>query len=113
MHDAAKWEALQELFGLSKEESKPWKLASLHQRLGGVGLRSARCTAPVEYWASWADALQMLQQHVPEACAAILRQLAGETTVPCLVELRAAEKLLKGRISSHADVAAIGRRSAT
>ena len=52
-------------------------LASLPMRLGGLGLRSARRLAPAAYWASWSDAVPVLQERVPEATAIITRELAG------------------------------------
>ena len=64
-------------------------LASLPMRLGGLRLRAAMRLAPAAYWASWADAVTMLQERVPEATAIITRELAG---IPrgCLEELHTA-----------------------
>jgi len=46
-------------------------------RLGGLGLRSAERTAPAAYWASWADALAMLEGRVPAVAAAATAALSS------------------------------------
>ena len=38
---------------------------SLPMRMGGLGIRSASRLAPSAFWASWADALPMLQDRLP------------------------------------------------
>ena len=39
--------------------------STLPLSLGGLGLRSARRTCVAAYWASWADALPMIQERHP------------------------------------------------
>ena len=58
-------------------------------RMGGLGLRSATRTSPTAYWASWADALHMISQRLPEVANDIVTQLAGEPA-GCLAELQSA-----------------------
>ena len=58
-------------------------------RMGGLGLRSATRMSPAPYWASWADALHMISQRLPEVANDIVTQLAGEP-VGCLAELQGA-----------------------
>ena len=41
------------------------RLAELPARFGGLGLRSAAIDRASAYWASWADALEMIKQHLP------------------------------------------------
>ena len=54
-------------------------LAIAHLPLNqGVGLASATILVPSAYWASWADAIPVLQQQAPEAFAQILQQLQAD-----------------------------------
>ena len=97
-HDQRKWTAVERLLGLSlsdDERSRAQRTSSLPMRLGGLGLRSAERTAPAAYWASWADALSMLQQRCPLACSVIVEELEEGPSTPCLVELRDAAALLQ------------------
>ncbi len=60
--------------------------ATLPCRLGGMGLRSARRTAPAAYWASWADSLEPLRQRYPGVAAGALTLLQGppRDAPPCI-----------------------------
>ena len=92
-HDAGMQETMVALLGTlpgdHEQTTMAHNLASLPMRLGGLGLRSARRLASAAYWASWGDAMPMLQERVPEATAIITRELAG---IPrgCLGELHTA-----------------------
>ena len=46
-------------------------------RLGGLGLRSASRAAAGAYWASWADALYMIDERLPAVSATIVEHLTG------------------------------------
>ena len=61
-------------------EQKTWaqRLATMPMRMGGLGLRSATRMSPAAYWASWADALHMISQRLPEVANDIVTQLQGE-----------------------------------
>ena len=60
-------------------------------RLGGLGLRSAVRMAPAAFWASWADALHMLHERLPQLAVTTVERLDGEHDVGgCLMELRRA-----------------------
>ena len=50
-------------------------------RLGGLGLRSARRMAPRGYWSSWADALAMIHQRLPQVADSITDRLEGAVAV--------------------------------
>ena len=48
-----------------------------HEDGGGLGLRSASRKAPAAFWASWADALHMIDQRLPRVSRTIVGQLTG------------------------------------
>ena len=73
--------------GMTRGCSVPWKW------MGGLGLRSALRMAPAAFWASWADALPMLQQRLPELTRQVLHVLEGPA-FGCLGELREATERL-------------------
>ena len=60
----------------------------LPMRMGGLGLRSAMRTAPGAYWASWADALHMLQQRLPQLTGLVVHHLSHPNASGCLGELQ-------------------------
>ena len=63
------------------------KVATLPQRLGGLGLRSAVRTSAAAYWASWADTLPMIQQRCPALAAKVLEELekgVGSSATSCV-----------------------------
>ena len=68
-HDEGMWAAAQTLLGglpgTADEQATARDLASLPMRLGGAGLRSAERTGAAAYWASWADALAMINARLP------------------------------------------------
>ena len=71
------------------EQEVALNLASLPMRMGGLGLRRALRMAPATYWSSWADALHMIDQRLPEVAATVIRKLtAEEDPGGCFQELR-------------------------
>ena len=70
-HDDGIWERAEGLLNGVPSDAEPEvkQLSSLPMRLGGLGLRSAERCAPAAYWASWADAIQMIGQRTPEVAA--------------------------------------------
>ena len=78
------------LTGTEQERTTAHQLATLPMRLGGLGLRSASRMAPASFWSSWADALQMIHQRLPEVADTIVESLEGPREVGgCIGELRA------------------------
>ena len=61
-HDDGIWETAKALLNGVPSDAEPEakQLSSLTMRLGGLGLQSAERCAPAAYWASWADAIQMI-----------------------------------------------------
>ena len=92
-HDAGMQQTMVALLGTlpgdHEQTTMAHNLASLPMRLGGLGLRSARRLASAACWASWGDAMRMLQERVPEATAILTRELAGIHR-GCLGELHTA-----------------------
>ena len=64
-------------------------LATLPMRMGGLGFRSAERMAPSAFWASWADALPMIADRLPQVAAHVVGAVTNEE-VPtgCLGELK-------------------------
>ena len=93
-HDAGMQQTMVALLGgLPGDQGQmttAFNLSSLPMRLGGLGLRSARRLAPAACWASWADAMPMLQERVPDATEVLARELARMPVEGCLGELHTA-----------------------
>ena len=88
------------LVGISGEQQEvaaALNIASLPMRMGGLGLRRAMRMAPAAYWASWADALQMVDQRLPEVANRVVNKLADEEPAGCLGQLRGAASQLDRR----------------
>ena len=70
--------------------------STLPGRLGGLGLREAQRTSPAAYWASWADALEVIRQRRPNEAAVLLADLESTegARAQCLREVQAAADLL-------------------
>ena len=67
------------------------QIASMPARSGGLGLRLASRTAIAAFWASWADALPMLEARCPTLMASLAVELEQVTSaVPVVSELNAA-----------------------
>ena len=62
--------------------------------MGGLGFRCAQRLAPVVYWASWADALPMLQQRLPTLARKVVECLFVEEAMGCLGDLQPASRML-------------------
>ena len=73
------WKSVETLLGglpgSTQEGDTAKKLSTLPLRLGGLGLRSAERTAPAAYWASWADALAMVNTRAPQVAAEVVADL--------------------------------------
>ena len=99
-HDEAMWKAVGTLLGAlpssDTELANSRRIATLPMRLGGLGLRSARRTSASAYWASWADALPMINARVPSMAEHIVECLdAGNApSGSCLAELGGAASKL-------------------
>ena len=99
MHDEGMMRVMDSLMGGLPGESQAkedaYRLATLPMRMGGLGLRSATRMAPAAYWASWADALHMVQERLPALAQSTVIQLEqAEEPAACLGELRAAATCL-------------------
>ena len=91
-HDDGMWQALGRLLvgltGTEEEKLTARHLASLPMRLGGLGLRSASRMAPAAFWSSWADALQMIHERLPQVAHNVVEGLNGVREVEgCIREL--------------------------
>ena len=97
-HGLGMMQAMESLLGgLTGEVShRLWAhhLASLPMRLGGLGLRSARRMSQAAYWASWADALHVIEQRLPRAAENIVTPLEDRHLEGCLGELQDAARSL-------------------
>ena len=62
--------------GEQQEVAAAVNIASLPMRMGGLGLRRATRMAQAAYWASSADALQMVDQRLPEVANRVINRLA-------------------------------------
>ena len=83
------------LTGTDHEKTTAHQLATLPMRLGGLGLRRASRMAPAAFWSSWADALQMIHQRLPDVAHTIVQSLDGPREVGgCLGDLRAVTTVL-------------------
>ena len=75
--------------GGGDQQVRARQIASLPMRLGGLGMRSAGRMSQAAYWASWADALNMIHQRLPQLAEQFVTALSG---VPlgegCLGELQ-------------------------
>ena len=64
---------------MGEQQSELPSLAMRRARLalqqGGLGLRSAELLAPAAYWASWADALPILNSRLPPLTERMVREL--------------------------------------
>ena len=67
--------ARQRLMGI-QGASPDQQLASLPMRMGGLGLRSATRCAGGAYWASWANALPMIRDRIPQIAQLVVTSLS-------------------------------------
>ena len=74
---------------------KRLEIATLPVRSGGLELRSAVRIAPAAFWASWADALPMLQTRCPTLAAWLVADLSDRgSAVPIVREFQVARDML-------------------
>ena len=86
---------LGQLPGDREQKSAAQSIATLPMRLGGLGLPSAARMSPAACWASWADALPMLQARLPQVTANIVGGLEREAPLTgCLGELQESARSL-------------------
>ena len=91
--DDALWEAVVKIMGgadLPEDVvTRSRRIAELPARLGGLGVRSSSRSRSACYWASWADALEMIRKRNPRIAQQILDTLETGTTEDngCLHEL--------------------------
>ena len=93
-HDDGMWQAMEALLGgltgTEEQKSTAWQLTTLPMRMGGLGLRCAGRMAPAACWSSWADALPMIHERLPQAAQNVVDGLEGAQEVGgCIGELRA------------------------
>ena len=81
-HDESVWSCLCTILRIPANTGhEHTKITStLPLSLGGLGLRSARRTCVAAYWASWADALPMIQERHPTVADQIVYHLEGFLT---------------------------------
>ena len=98
-HDKGMWDTakglLQQLPGSDEELREAEMVARLPMRMGGLGLRSAERCADAAYWASWADALEMIHQRTPAIADMVVRAMEDEAPAHgCLSDLQIAARRL-------------------
>ena len=64
------------------------QLATLPMRMGGLGSRSAARIAPAAYWASWGDALHMIQRRLSQIAHSFIHQVENGGADGCVGELQ-------------------------
>ena len=78
------------LTGTEEQKLTARQLTTLPMRMGRLGLRCARRMAPAAYWSSWADALPMVHERLPQVAQNVVDGLEGAPDVGgCIGELRA------------------------
>ena len=86
--------SLSEVYAQGHDNSQIEMARHIPLRMGGLGLRSAQRLAPAAYWASWADALPMLQQRLPNLTRQVVECLYVEGATGCLGDFQAASRTL-------------------
>ena len=94
-HDAGMWRTalalLGEIPGTASEVRDAEQMATLSMRMGGLGLRSTGRCATAACWASWADALPMINQRNSSVADMVVARLSGDGAHDgCLAELHEA-----------------------
>lgn len=98
--DAALWEtalAILQADALPSHLLRSGKaIAELPMRMGGLGIRSSERSRHAAYWASWADALEMIRARNPSIATEILQALQAEDPPAhgCLHEARHCAEIL-------------------
>ena len=88
-HDDGMKQTMENLLRLPGEVHLP-------MRMGGLGIRSAQRMAPGAYWASWADALHMIDQRLPTVADRVVKTLNAEG---CLESCTTQRGCLTGTVS--------------
>ena len=92
-HDEGSWATARHLFsevpGSQAEQDRAQQLATLPMRMGGLGLMSASRCSPAAYWASWADALSMIEEGIPAIAELVEHAMTDDEALQegCLSEL--------------------------
>ena len=85
-HEARIWQRLCQITGIDEGTvlASSRQVASLPLSMRGLGLRSAQRTSVAAHWASWADAVGMIQNRHPTVAATIVRALEIGSPVPAI-----------------------------
>ena len=87
-HDARMQRAMEALLGsIPRDDAqveRARRITTLPLRMGGLGLRSGQRMKPGAFWASWADALPMLQQRLPELTRQVTNHVSEGPAFGCL-----------------------------
>lgn len=94
-HDAAVTTCLAQLLDDPRLPATAIARAHLPLSQGGLGLYPASHAAAPAFWASWADALPVLQQQAPAFAATLQHQLAHHSDVPHLQAAQQARECLE------------------
>ena len=83
-HDDAIWQCFGRILGDEVVAGGPETrgLATLPQRLGGLGLRSAERLRAAAHWASWADCIGMVKARHPALASTIVAAMAAPDGIP-------------------------------
>ena len=103
---------LEGLTGDAQQQDVARGLATLPMRMGGLGLRSARRMAPAARWASWADAMAMIDGRLPQMADRITAALEVDEAPGSLGELQRATGVLNG-VALSAKLARASARSSS
>ena len=104
---------LEGLTGDAQQQDVARRLATLPMRMGGLGLRSARRMAPAAYWASWADAMAMIDGRLPQIADRITAALEGDEAPGCLGEPTRNRSAQPGWLCGSAKLARASARSSS
>ena len=97
-HDARIWQQLCRITGIDEgiAPAISRQVASLPLSMGGLGLRSAQWTSVAAHFASWADAVGMIQNRQPTIAATIVRVLEVGSPVPAITAVVCCSVVLEG-----------------
>ena len=94
-HDDGVWECLCRTLKISPT-CGAWEQSSLPLWEGGLGLRSAARTQPAAHWASWADALKMVQERHPGVAEIIVGALEANSESLSIQAVLKCARILEG-----------------
>ena len=100
-HDAAVAGCLAEMLDCNPPPATALATVHLPLRYGGLGLTSASILATPAYWASWADALQVLGRQAPQAAATLLQQFQNQEPPPSIREVQRQPPNSSNMASNH------------